>query len=101
MTFADPLHAINVFSSSTSTGGTITGTIQGNTIGNAAQANSGAKGNAIRAFIQGRTIATLRIDNNTIRQVWLAGNGARGLDLQFVVEWSVGFPITQRHHHHE
>jgi hypothetical protein len=95
MTFADPLHAINVFSSSTSTGGTITGTIQGNTIGNAAQASSGAKGNAIRAVIQGRTAATLLIDNNTIRQVWLAGNGARGVDLQFLGPVAAGQPITQ------
>jgi len=92
---ANPLHAINVFSSATSTGGSITGTIQGNVIGNAATANSGARGNGIRAFIQGRTIAKLLVNGNTLRQVWLPGSGARGIDLQFVGPTAGGQPITQ------
>jgi hypothetical protein len=92
---ANPLHAINVFSSSTSTGGSITGTIEGNVIGNAAVANSGARGNGIRAFIQGRTTAVLRIHGNTLRQIWDTTNGARGIDLQFVGPVAVGQPITQ------
>jgi hypothetical protein len=74
-------HAVNVSSSSTSTGGTIRGRIVGNRIGDAAVAGSGsAIGNGIRAFIQGRTTATLLIDSNTIRQT----PQARGIDVQVV-----------------
>jgi hypothetical protein len=70
-------HAVNVFSSSTSTGGIIQGRIQGNTIGNAAVASSGSPiDNGIRALVQGRTVATLLIDGNVIRQV----PQARGID---------------------
>jgi hypothetical protein len=73
-------HAINVFSSSTSTGGTIRGRIQGNTIGNAAVAASGSTtGNGLRVFVQGKTVATLLVDGNTLRQT----PQARGFDLQF------------------
>lgn len=95
MTFANPLHAINVFSSSTSTGGSITGTIEGNNIGNSGQANSGARGNGIRVLIQGRTTATLLINGNTLRQMWDTGNGARGIEVQFLGPTAVGQPITQ------
>jgi hypothetical protein len=92
---ANPLHAINVFSSSTSTAGSITGTISGNTIGNAAVANSGARGNGIRVLIQGRTTAVLRIDGNQLRQIWDPSSGARGMDLQFLGPTAGGQPITQ------
>jgi hypothetical protein len=95
MQFADPLHAINIFSSSTATGGSITGTVEGNTIGTAATASSGAKGNAIRIALQGRTVGSFKIHNNTIRQVWLAGAGARGMDLQFLGPTAAAQPITQ------
>ena len=61
------LQAVNVFSSSQSTGGTIVGTVSGNFIGNAAVANSGG-GAAISAVLQGQTDATLLIDNNVTRQ---------------------------------
>jgi hypothetical protein len=72
-------HAVNVASSSTSTGGTIRGRISGNFIGNSAVAGSGsAIGNGIRALIQGKTVATLLLDSNTIRQV----PQARGIDVQ-------------------
>jgi hypothetical protein len=92
---ANPLHAINVFSSSTSTGGSITGTISGNVIGNAAVANSGARGNGIRVLIQGRTTAVLRIHGNVLRQIWDTTSGARGMDFQFLGATAVGQPITQ------
>jgi hypothetical protein len=63
------LQAVNVFSSSQSTGGTIVGTVSGNFIGNAAVAGSGStQGGAVSAVIQGQTDATLLIDNNTTRQ---------------------------------
>jgi hypothetical protein len=63
------LQAVNVFSSSQSTGGTLVGTVSGNFIGNAAVANSGStQGGAISAVIQGQTDATLLIDSNTTRQ---------------------------------
>jgi SdrD B-like domain/FG-GAP-like repeat len=55
------LQAINVFSSSQSTGGTIVGTIQGNQVGSTG-------GGAISAVIQGQTDATLLIDSNVISQ---------------------------------
>ena len=55
------LQAVNVFSSSQSTGGTIVGTISGNFVG-ATQANF------ISAVIQGQTDATLLIDSNFVRQ---------------------------------
>jgi hypothetical protein len=74
-------HAVNVFSSSTSTGGTIRGRISGNYIGDPAVVGSGsATGNGIRAMIQGKTVATLLIDSNTVRQT----PQARGVDLQFL-----------------
>ncbi|MCW2672744.1 MAG: Cadherin, partial [Frankiales bacterium] len=74
-------HAVNVFSSSNSTGGIIKGRIQGNRIGDAAVAGSGsASGDGIRAVVQGKTVATLLIDSNTIRQV----PQARGIDVQLL-----------------
>ena len=85
-------HAINVASSSTSTGGTIQGRIQGNVIGNAGVPSSGSPiGNGIRVFIQGRTAATLLIDSNSIRQT----PQARGLDAQFLGPLTSGQPLTQ------
>jgi hypothetical protein len=74
-------HAVNVFSSSNTTGGTVRGRIAGNRIGDAGTAGSGsAIGNGIRALIQGRTAATLLIDANVIRQT----PQARGIDVQFL-----------------
>jgi hypothetical protein len=73
--------AVNVFSSSLATGGTIQGRISGNHIGNQAVAGSGSPvGNGIRTFIQGKTDATLLYDGNTIRQT----PQARGIDIQFI-----------------
>ena len=61
------LQAVNVFSSSQSTGGILRGRIEDNFIGNAAVPNSGG-GGGISAVIQEQTDATLSIDGNTIRQ---------------------------------
>jgi hypothetical protein len=84
-------HAVNVASSSTSTGGLIQGRIQGNVIGNAATPSSGSPiGNGIRVLIQGRTQASLLIDGNTIRQV----PQARGIDAQFLGPLSIQ-PLVQ------
>ena len=86
-------HAVNVASSSTSTGGTIRGRLTGNYIGDAAVAGSGsAIGNGIRTFIQGKTTSTLVISNNVIRQV----PQARGIDMQYVGQLTSGQPITQQ-----
>ncbi|MEA2564713.1 MAG: large repetitive protein [Acidobacteriota bacterium] len=87
---AAPLHAINVFSSSTSTGGSITGTIQGNVIGNAAVGSGSSTGNGIRVVVQGRTSATLLIDGNTIRQT----PGGRAIDMQFLGHTTTGLGIV-------
>src|SRR5262249_29765981 len=89
------LQAVNVFSSSTSTGGTIVGTIQGNRIGNPAVAGSGStQGQGISAVIQGRTAATLLIEKNTTRQVGFTG-GQTGVQLDFRGPTATGQPITQ------
>jgi hypothetical protein len=62
--------AINVFSSSASTGGTLSGRITGNTIGTAATLNSGSSlGNGIRVILQNKTTGSFVIDSNVIRQV--------------------------------
>ncbi|MEP7011303.1 MAG: Ig-like domain-containing protein, partial [Acidobacteriota bacterium] len=91
MMTATPLHAINVFSSSTSTGGTIKGRIQGNTIGNIGVAGSGSStGNGVRVVIQGRTTATLLIDGNVIRQT----PGGRAVDMQFLGSTTTGLGIV-------
>jgi hypothetical protein len=82
-------HAINVFAAAGSFGGTFTGTIDGNTIGNAGVANSGSEiGNGIRVNINGGSDATLRLNNNTIRQTpngrgieIIGRNGTGGLDV--------------------
>jgi VCBS repeat-containing protein len=85
-------HAVNVFSSSTSTGGTVQGRIQGNTIGSAGVPSSGSPiGNGIRVFIQGRTAASLLIDGNVIRQI----PQARGIDAQFLGPVTSGQPLSQ------
>jgi VCBS repeat-containing protein len=74
-------HAVNVFTSSNSTGGTIRGRIVGNRIGNSGVAGSGsAIGNGIRALIQGMTQATLVIDSNIVTQT----PQARGIDVQLL-----------------
>ena len=68
------LQAVNVFSSSQSTGGTIVGTISGNVINTNGEDISG-----ISVVIQGRTDATLLIDGNTVSGT--AGN--RGIAVAF------------------
>ncbi|HMH52910.1 MAG TPA: putative Ig domain-containing protein [Candidatus Acidoferrum sp.] len=85
------LSAVNVFSSATSTGGTVVGTISGNFIGNPAIIGSGsASGNGIRVLGQGRTAMTLRIDGNTVHQT----PQARAIDLQFLGSTTAGLGIV-------
>lgn len=63
-------HAINVFSSSASTGGTLKARVTGNIVGSAGVANSGSSlGNGIRVRLQSKTVGTVLLDSNTIRQV--------------------------------
>ena len=63
-------HAINLFTASASTGGTLTGTIANNAIGAAGTAGSGsAIGNGIRININGQASATVAARNNTIREI--------------------------------
>ncbi len=70
-------------------GGSFTGTISGNTIGNAGVAGSGSElGNGIRVNINGGSDATMLIDGNTIRQTpngrgieIIGRNGTGGLDV--------------------
>jgi hypothetical protein len=73
------LAAINVFSSSGSTGGTFNARIQGNTIGNAGVAVSGsAFGSGVRVIIQGQTRGIVLVDANTVRQTPFS----RGMDIE-------------------
>jgi hypothetical protein len=81
------LHAINVFSSSTSTAGAITGRIAGNQIGQSAVPGSGsAFGAGIRVVVQSQTRGIVLIDGNVVRQtpfgrgIEVSGQSAPGLD---------------------
>lgn len=73
--------AVNVFSSSQATGGTLYGKITGNYIGNASVAGSGStNAGGIQAVLQGQTVTQLHIDANTIRQT----NGdSRGINVAY------------------
>ena len=69
---------LNLFTSSTTTGGTLRAKVQGNVIGTAGVFNSGSFfGDGIRAIIQGGTSGVLTIDGNVIREV----PNARGIDV--------------------
>jgi hypothetical protein len=69
---------INMFSASASTGGTMTGKVQGNTIGTQGVGDSGSGlGQGIRVSLDGQCHGVFRIDNNTIREI----ENARGIDL--------------------
>jgi hypothetical protein len=70
------LQAVNVFSSSQSTGGTIVARISGNTINTNQEEISG-----ISAVIQGRTVSTLLIDGNTVTGA--SPFGKRGISVAF------------------
>jgi hypothetical protein len=81
------LQAVNVFSSSNSTGGTISGTISGNYVGNNSVAGSGSTtGGGIRVLVQGLTAATLLIDGNSIFET----PQGRGIDAQFLGTTTAG-----------
>jgi len=63
-------HAINVFASQTSTGGTLTGRIDGNAIGTAGVFDSGsAIGNGMRLNVNGQAHAVLTVSNNVLHEV--------------------------------
>jgi uncharacterized protein YodC (DUF2158 family) len=82
---------INAFSSSTSTGGTLKGRIDGNHVGNAAVTGSGSTaGPGIRVFLQGKTAGTLTIVNNIVRQT----PGSRGIDIEALGPVATGQPVT-------
>jgi hypothetical protein len=82
---------VNVFSSATSAGGTLKARIEGNTIGNAGIAGSGSTfGPGIRVFLQGKTVGTVTILNNVVRQT----PGSRGIDVEAVGPVTTGQPIT-------
>ena len=82
-------HAINIFSAAGSFGGAFTGTIDGNTVGNAGVTGSGsAVGNGIRVNINGGSDATIKLNGNTVRQTpngrgieIIGRNGTGGLDV--------------------
>lgn len=72
-------HAINVFTDSASTGGTVRGRIANNGIGQAGVPGSGsALGNGLRININGLAHAVIAVENNTIREV----QSGRGIDAQ-------------------
>ncbi|MEA2166132.1 MAG: hypothetical protein QOK37_4259 [Thermoanaerobaculia bacterium] len=71
-------HALNIFSGSSNTGGTMTAKVMGNNIGTAGVFNSGSFiGDGIRVLLQGGTHGLLTIDGNTIREI----PNARGIDI--------------------
>ncbi len=82
---------VNVFSSSSSAGGTMKARIDGNHIGNVAIAGSGSLfGPGIRVFLQGKTLATVTVVNNFVRQT----PGSRGIDVEALGPVTTGQPIT-------
>ena len=71
--------AINVFESSSATGGTMKVRIDGNHVGNAAVSGSGTTlDSGIRVFLQGKTTSTVTLVNNIVRQT----PGSRGIDVE-------------------
>jgi hypothetical protein len=71
-------HAMNIFAAAGSFGGNFTGTVQGNTIGNASVDGSGSEiGNGIRVNMNGGSDAIMLLQNNVIRE---APNG-RGIEV--------------------
>jgi large repetitive protein len=78
MTGSD-IQAINVFTSSNSTGGTLVGTIQGNHIGTSTLDSGSVTGGGITALIQGHTDVTLLIDSNVVQGY---DSDHRGIDVE-------------------
>jgi hypothetical protein len=82
---------VNIFSSSSSTGGTLKARLEGNHIGDAAITGSGGTfGPGIRVFLQGKTVGTVTILNNIVRQT----PGSRGIDVESLGPATTGQPIT-------
>jgi hypothetical protein len=73
-------HAMNIATGAgAGTGGTLNGRITGNTIGNAGVAGSGSKiGNGIRVNMNGRSVNTILLNNNTVREAPVG----RGIEIQ-------------------
>lgn len=59
-------NVINIFSAPSSSGGTFSGTISGNTIGTAGAGSGSTFGSGIRILIEGQTDATMLVSGNTI-----------------------------------
>ena len=71
--------AINIFLAGLSSGTSVlSGTISGNTIGNAADTDSGGDGDGINLFASGAGALTARVDNNTVRAMKF-GNGVNAV----------------------
>ncbi len=83
--------AINVFTSSSATGGTMKVRLEGNHVGNAAVSGSGSTmGPGIRVFLQGKTTNTVTIVNNVVRQT----PGSRAIDVEALGPVTTGQPLT-------
>ena len=83
---ATPLHAVNVFSSSVSSGGTLEGTLQNNVIGTAVAGSGSTGGNGIRTVVQGLTSSRFLLNANQVRQT----PTGRAVDLQFLGAIPIG-----------
>jgi large repetitive protein len=91
---AGALQEINVFSSSQSTGGSITGEISGTTIGTPGVPGSGSSaGPGISIVIQGQTDSTLLINNNTIQGIG-GTSGSPGITASFRGPTATGLGTT-------
>jgi hypothetical protein len=98
-------HAMNIFAAAGSFGGQFTGTVQGNTIGNASIDGSGSEiGNGIRVNVNGGTDAAMLIHDNDIfetpngRGIEVIGrNGLGTLDITItnnaVDHYNLTYPI--------
>ena len=83
--------AINIFESSSATGGTMKVRIDGNHVGNAANSGSGTTlGPGIVVKLQGKTTNTVTIVNNIVRQTL----GSRAIDVEALGPVTTGQPIT-------
>ena len=83
--------AINIFTSSSATGGTMKVRMEGNHVGNAGVSGSGTTlDSGIRVTLQGRTTNTVTIINNIVRQT----KGSRGIDIEARGPVTTGQPTT-------
>jgi hypothetical protein len=86
-----PCQGMNVFTSSSATGGTMKVHMEGNHVGSVGVAGSGSTGGpGIRVFLQGKTTNTITMVNNTVRQTL----GSRAIDVEALGPVTSGQPIT-------